>query len=310
MRPIPSLLLLAACASGDPATDAASSAQPLQVVALSHPAGWLAGTLIGDAGQVTVMLPNDADAAHWRPSPEAIAALADKDLLVANGADHEPWIATGHLPRRRLVVSAKNLDLIVREDGGVTHAHGGHAHHHSATDPTTWLDPLLFQGQAGAVHRALRTFDPGSAEVWDHQYEAVRAWTNEAHQRLQEATEGLAERPVAVTDRTWSYLARRYGLPLTVFDLDPTAIPDPERLAAVTAWAQAHAEPTLWWSSPPDPSVAAALPASIAQRVLDPIDRPIDGVYDWTARIHALATALDALTPEVAAPSQPSAPTP
>lgn len=301
MRPAFLALALASCTGASSPQAPTATASSLRVVALSQPAGWLASRLVGDDGQVTVMVPAGEDPPHWRPSADAIALLADADLLVANGAGYEPWIATASLPRDRLVDTAKGLDLIVHE--GTTHSHGATGTHtHEGTDPHTWLDPLLFLSQGQAIHRHLVQDHPGHRDAFDARLEALRTEILAVHGELETALAGLDRVALAANHPSYDYLARRYGFGVNTFPVEPDAAPDAATAAPLSAWTEEHREdapskPVMLWESAPTPEVTAALSDGLRHVVVDPVEQPLDGRYDWPARMRSSAAALHAVLP-------------
>ena len=129
MRPLllAPLILLLACAGGpapvaDPPPDAPAASAPLDVRALSFPAGWLVRRVGGERVAVTEVTPPGEDPPFWQPTGEVVAALGSASLLVANGAGYEAWTTTASLPAGRLVATADGLDLVTV--AGATHSHG------------------------------------------------------------------------------------------------------------------------------------------------------------------------------------------
>jgi len=304
MRRLAILFALSACTGATTTEDPAPTASSLDVVALSYPVSWITRQLVGTSGQVTVMVPAGEDPPHWRPRPEAVAALAEADLIVANGAGYEPWIATASLPRDRLVQTAKGLDLIERE--GETHSHGeAGTHHHGETDPHLWLDPLLHLSQAQAVHRRLVGLRPDLREALDARLQTLREGILHTHEVLQGQLAGLDQLAMVANHPSYDYLARRYGFGVQTFDVAPDTAPDEATVGQVTAWFTAHTEdqtraPVMIWEAEPTDAVRAALPEGLRHVVVDPVEQPVGDAYVWDERLQASAGALHALVADPA----------
>lgn len=288
------LLTLLACSPSpdpvsQPAPQAVEAAGALDVQALSFPVGWLAEQIGGEHVEVTVLVPAGEDPASWQPPAETIAALAQADLIVMNGAGFEAWTATASLPSQRLIDSARQVDLI--ELPATTHSHGGEGEHsHAGTDPHSWSDPLTFLGQAKVVHAALLAAAPQHTADFDAAYGALQTTLTGLHETMGEALAPAAGVPIAANHPAYNYVARRYGLDVTSFDFDPAAVPDEAALGAFAEWARrAGPAPILWWEAPPAAAVVAAFPEATQHLVIDPLEQPAPTGYDYIAQSQANA---------------------
>lgn len=281
-------LFLAACGPSSTPTDAVPKREgPLAVAALSFPAGWLAEQVGGERVVVTQIQPADVDAITWQPPAEVITGAQGADALVANGAGFEAWTKTATLPGRKLILSAKGLDLIVGE--GKTHSHGKDGEHsHGAIDPHTWADPLLFTAQAEQVHAGFVRLDPQGKATYDSQLAAVRTTLGELDAAYRSTLAPLRGKPLASNHPAYAYIARQYGLDLTAFDFDPEEPVSAAARAAFDAWAANAAEaPVLIWESAPSGAVVASFPDGVRHVVVDPLETPATGAYDYVAQTKA-----------------------
>ncbi|MCA9570397.1 MAG: zinc ABC transporter substrate-binding protein [Myxococcales bacterium] len=291
------LALLLACGTPEPSDAPAPTPTTLDVAALSFPAAWLAERVGGEAVTVRNIAPPGEDPPHWQPPAEVVASLGEADLIVANGAGFEGWLATASVPEERLVRAADGLDLIVLE--GRTHSHGAAGEHsHAGTDPHTWSDPLAFLAEAKTVHQALARTAPAHTATFDAGLTALQSELTALHEALDAALAPLRGRPLAANHPAFNYLARRYGLELTSFDLDPEEPPGAEAVAAVLAWSTTAGDtPILLWESAPMDPVRQAFPASFRHVTLDPLEQPATATYDYLAQARANVATLGSLGP-------------
>ncbi len=282
--------LLLAC-GGDPAptTNEAPTATParLAVSTLSYPADWLVARLGGDRVATTCVLPAGEDAPFWSPPAEVIAGLANADLIVKSGAGYEKWTETASLPAEKVIDASHGLSLI--EIDGVTHSHGpGGEHSHAGVDPHVWSDPLLYLQQAGAIHAALVAAHPDGSTTFDANLATLRAELEALDRELAEATAPAKAIALGANHPSFNYLARRYGLTIETFHLDPEAAPADAEVRKLEAWlAASGGNAVLIWESPPMDVVRAALPTGVRQIVVDPLEQPRDGVYDYLGQARA-----------------------
>jgi zinc/manganese transport system substrate-binding protein len=136
--------LLAACSASEPE----SSARPNIVVTYSV-LGSVVLDLVGDAADVTILIPDGQDPHDYQPSARDIESINNADIVVSNGLDFEEGLedvlasaidngVSVYMVGENITVREPNEDLA--EEG---HAEDdGHAH--GAGDPHLWLSPLSF----------------------------------------------------------------------------------------------------------------------------------------------------------------------
>lgn len=275
-------MILSVLACADPPPPPPQPTAPLEVHALSRPVGWLAEQLGGPDVVVTQVLPDGQDAATWQPSGDVVASLDRADLVVANGAGFEGWLETATLPDT-LVSTAEGLALRTIE--ARTHSHGsGGAHSHQGHDPHTWSDPALLAQQGAALHRALVARDPEHQPGYDARLAQLQEQLDALGIALDQALAVAPDRGMGSNHPSFGYLARRAGIELIELDLDPERPPGPQALARVGAWRQDQEEPVLWWEAAPVAEVQQALGSGIVHLVLDPLEQPSGGSYDYLAQ--------------------------
>ncbi len=311
------LALLTACTGSD--GGGSQPTGPVDIAALSHPAGYLARRIGARKVKVDVIIPDDADPATWQPSGEVVAGLPERDLVVANGAGFEAWTKTATLPTAKLVDTARGLDLI--EIDGPTHSHGTQGEHsHKGVDPHTWADPALYGRQAQAVRDTLVKLDPENADLYAAHHGGLQRDLQTLGEALDNVLAKLGDRPMAANHPAFVYLARRAELELPSLHLDPAEPPDAEAVAAI---AERYPEGVLlWWEAPPTEAVRAALPDAVTHLYMDPLEQPVaTGSYDYVAQARANVARLERLLaapgavpasgrPAGSADAQPPAPPP
>jgi zinc transport system substrate-binding protein len=271
----------------------------LHVQTTCFPVDWLVARIGGERIDRVNALPPGEDPPHWQPSGETIAELSRADLIVVNGAGFEKWMLTATLPLTRVVDTSKGLDLIETESS--THSHGVKGKHsHSGTDPHTWSDPLTYVAQARTVYEALVAADPANATHYEANLQALVQDLEalDADYRLALAS-GKGVR-MASNHPAYAYLARRYGLEIHPFGLDPEQAPEQEEVDEILALTQAPNPAVLLWEATPLPDVKAAFPERVLHIVIDPLEQPPDGgVYDYLAQARTNIATFEKLFAEV-----------
>ncbi len=136
--------LLPACSSSEPET----SARPNIVVTYSV-LGSVVTDLVGDAADVTILIPDGQDPHDFQPSARDIETINNADIVVSNGLDFEEGLEDVLASAIESGVSVYMVgeNITVREPDE-DHAEEDQAeeegHAHGAGDPHLWLSPLSF----------------------------------------------------------------------------------------------------------------------------------------------------------------------
>ena len=136
--------LLPACSSSQPET----SARPNIVVTYSV-LGSVVTDLVGDAADVTILIPDGQDPHDFQPSARDIETINNADIVVSNGLDFEEGLEDVLASAIESGVSVYMVgeNITVREPDE-DHAEEDQAeeegHAHGAGDPHLWLSPLSF----------------------------------------------------------------------------------------------------------------------------------------------------------------------
>ena len=136
--------LLPACSTSEPE----SSARPIIVVTYSV-LGSVVLDLVGDAADVTILIPDGQDPHDYQPSARDIETINNADIVVTNGLDFEEGLedVLASAMDNGVSVYMVGENITVREPDEDL-AEEGHAeedgHAHGAGDPHLWLSPLSF----------------------------------------------------------------------------------------------------------------------------------------------------------------------
>ncbi len=143
------------------AAPASASEDGGSVVVTTEVLGSVVSQLVGDAGEVSVIMPSGANPHSYEPSARDAERMLGADVLVSNGLDLEEalvavletaesdgatWFqATDHITVRELRGSAEDDEAVDAEE----------AHDHLAGDPHFWTDPLAMRDVVAALEPVL-----------------------------------------------------------------------------------------------------------------------------------------------------------
>ncbi|MET0697859.1 MAG: metal ABC transporter substrate-binding protein [Acidimicrobiia bacterium] len=189
-------LTLAACSGG---TDEAEGG--LAVVATTSIVGDIAAAVVGDEGEVEVLIPIGVDAHDFSPSSRQASLLASADLVLASGlgleAGLEDVLASVANDGVQVLEVAPLVEPIEFRDGG-------------ALDPHFWMDPTRVGDAAVAVADALDAHHPGGWQERAAAYAAgMKATDGEIEGIL--AVVSQDHREMVTNHEAFGYFAARYG---------------------------------------------------------------------------------------------------
>jgi len=252
----------------------------LRVVATTTQMGDVVREIVGDDAQVTQLLQPGQSAHSYDPTPEALTALANADVLVVNGAGLEGWLddtieASGF--DGELVDASADVHLHEGEE----HEHGdehaedehseeGHAeedhdgHDHGGTDPHVWSDPQQVVHMAETIGTALAGADPADADAIEAgtadyvaQLEALDAWV---HGSIDQVPED--QRLLVTNHDTFSYLAEATGITIVgsvMPSFDDNAEPSAADIDALVAAIRESGVRAVFSETSIDPQIAETI---------------------------------------------------
>lgn len=132
----------------------------LQVVTTFYPMYDFTKNVVGDNGEVSVLMKAGTEPHDYEPSAKDIAKIADSDVFVYNSEEMETWVGSvlKNIDTKKTVVidASKEIKLLEgsheEEDEDHDHDHEGHSHAH---DPHVWLDPVLAKEEVNAIKEGL-----------------------------------------------------------------------------------------------------------------------------------------------------------
>ena len=276
-------LLFLACSNPAPSHEATLPPEvPLVIRTSSYPMAWLVDQLMPSGVDHQNILPAGEDPLHWQPSAEHVSEVQGADLIVAGGGNFEAWIQTATLPAGHVVNAAAGLELIALESQ--THSHGVEGEHsHAGDDPHIWMDPTLYGQQAANIAQAIKDTNKVNPSDVDRTLTELQ----EKLQALDTATAAIlnADTPALIANHpAYNYLAQRHSLSINNLDIDPSQEPTAAQLRAFMTAANNDPAPILIWEATPSEAAQAAFPNTVRHLVIDPLEQPSEGAYDYLAQ--------------------------
>ena len=218
------LTATAALLSGCGATDGEDgSGGRVRVVATTMQVADFARQVGGDRVEVTGILDAGAEPHEYEPTPSDAEAVADADLVVANGANLDDWLgdlldqAGAEVPR---VEAARGVTLLPTEEEGFP------------GDPHVWHDPRAAARMVDNVAGGLSRADPGGQDAYRRRAANYRRRLDGMAATIRRDFTAIPpeQRNLVTSHDAFGYFARAYDvnvvgsvLPAVTTDAEPSA---------------------------------------------------------------------------------------
>lgn len=266
----------------------------IKVVATFYPLQELAKSVIGDLGEVRVIVPAGTEPHDFEPTPKDVKDLYAADLIVLNGAGMDPWAEklVPELTKKGVgvLVLAQSVDLITGGSHHHEHAteetHGAEAyeeaqHEHEEMedgfDPHFWLDPVIAQGLVRDMTQVLITRFPSKQSALVERSEIVIQKLQALDDAYRSGLMSCTHDEVVTSHNAFAYLAQRYGFQThALTGLSPEAEPSAKRLAEIAAEAKEEGIKYIFFETLVNPKLSETLAREVGAETL--VFNPIEGV--------------------------------
>ncbi|MBS1250595.1 MAG: Manganese-binding lipoprotein MntA [Chloroflexi bacterium] len=260
------LFLLTLTACGSEQAEPVSVDGKLRVVATTTFVGDVVGEIARDAIDLTVMLSPGENPHAFEPTPQDIVAVAEADVVFANGLDLEEFLAD-------LIQNAGgDAELVYVSEGiDVRYFDAGHEHDdeedlegeddHESVDPHVWFDLNNIIVWTENIETALSRLDPEQAATYQANAEAYKAELESLDSWIrQEVAQIPAENRQLVSDHTsFGYFADEYDFELigAVIEAPTTeAEPSGQQLAQLHDAIKEHNVEAIFVGADFDPTLS------------------------------------------------------
>ncbi|HWA48214.1 MAG TPA: zinc ABC transporter substrate-binding protein [Dongiaceae bacterium] len=227
----------------------ASAADKPKVVATFSILGDLVSEVAGGHVEVTTLVGPNGDAHVFEPGPKESAALAEADLLVANGLGFESWLERlsqaagfkGTLVTATDGVASLPAEHEEHEEGEVEEAEGEHDHDHGAFDPHAFQDLANGQIYVANIAKGLSQVDPVHAAEFEANARKLSAEMAALDAQLKADFAAIPQdrRRVLTSHDAFRYFARAYGVDfVAIHGVSTEAEPTAKDLAEIVQQAR------------------------------------------------------------------------
>jgi zinc/manganese transport system substrate-binding protein len=253
------------------------------VLATNGVVGSIAERIGGEDVEIERLVPDGADPHDFQLSAEDRQALAEADLVLANGASLEEGIP-------------------LEDAGGAVFELADHAGELRPGDPHVWMDPSRVAMAVPAIADALAEADPAHADAYRRRAASYADELAELDRFVADKIERIpsSRRKLVTSHDALGYFADRYGLEVTASPFGPLgaeAEPSADALQDAIDEVAESGVPAVFAQAEDDPSVMQRIADETGVEVVDGllVESPGEaGTYERMIEVDAelIATAL------------------
>lgn len=265
-------LFLAGCSQSDTAKDQVKS-DKIQAIATFYPMYEFTKEVLGDEGDVSLLIPAGTEPHDYEPSAKDMAKIAQSDVFVYNSQDLESWVTSAQKnldPKHTLVIEAASTIALETEDDH--ESTDGHDHEH---DPHVWTDPVLAVKEVEEIKTRLSAQYPEKKTIFEKNAEAYIDELEQLNTKYEEAFKGATHRTFVTQHAAFSYLAHQYDLTQeSITGISAEQEPSPSRLAELKTYVKDHDVRVIYFEENASSKVAETLSTEtgVELAVLNPLE--------------------------------------
>lgn len=271
------LILLGGCSQKGSTTT--SSDDKITVIATFYPMYDFAKNVVGDEGEVELLIPAGTEPHDYEPSAKDIAKITDADVFVYNSNELETWVegSIESIDQNNVTVieAASAIQLVAgEEEEEDSSASDDHDHDHDL-DPHVWLDPVLAQKEVETIRDALIKKYPAKKEIFEENASAYLKKLSDLNTEYKTAFDNATNKTFVTQHAAFGYLAREYGLTQeAIAGLSPDQEPSPSRLAELKKYIEENNVTVIYFESTASSKVSETLAqeTGVELLVLDPLE--------------------------------------
>lgn len=265
------MLLLTACGERKTSSDS----DKLQVMTTFYPMYEFTKRVVGEEGEVELLIPAGTEPHDYEPSAKDLAKISNADAFVYNSSELETWVPNvkKNLGENLIIEAASTIDL---EEGEEDHDHEGETQgHHHELDPHVWLDPVLAVKEVENIRDQLSKKYPEKKENFEKNARIYITELENLDKEFKEAFEGAKNKTFVTQHAAFGYLARQYGLTQeAISGVSPDQEPSPSRLAELKHYVEENDVKVIYFEENASSKVAETLSneTGVELAVLNPLE--------------------------------------
>lgn len=257
-----------------------SSDPTIQVLASFYPMYDFTRNVVGNEGNVELLMPAGTDSHDYEPSAKDMAKIQEADVFVYNNENMEMWVpAIESTLKEGDVTVVKATEGMVLLPGDEEHDHD-HEHDHEEghsheLDPHVWLAPSLAIKQVASIRDQLSRAYPEKKAAFERNAAAYLEKLQSLDDSYQSAFKNAKQTHFVTQHAAFGYLALEYGLTqVPIAGLSPNEEPSAARIAELKHFVEDTGIKTIYFEENAKDSIAKTLAteAGVDLSVLNPLE--------------------------------------
>ncbi|EGP4987684.1 zinc ABC transporter substrate-binding protein [Enterococcus faecium] len=269
-------LLFAACGNTNKEAD---KKEDLTIVTTFYPIYDFTKEIVGDEGNVKLLIPAGTEPHDFEPSAKERAEISDADVFVYNSSDMEFFVDSlkdsVDSKQTLMIEAAKGIDRLESQEADEhEESEEGHNHAHEY-DPHVWLDPVLAIKEVRTIAGELGEKYPDKKEIFTKNADAYIKKLEALDQKYSEELKNATNRTFVTQHAAFAYLANQYNLEqVAISGVSPDQEPTPSRLAELKEFVKKNNIKVIYFEENASSKVAETLSneTGVKLEVLNPLE--------------------------------------
>lgn len=269
-------LLFAACGNKNKEAD---KKEDLTIVTTFYPIYDFTKEIVGDEGNVKLLIPAGTEPHDFEPSAKERAEISDADVFVYNSSDMEFFVDSlkdsVDSKQTLMIEAAKGIDRLESQEADEhEESEEGHDHAHEY-DPHVWLDPVLAIKEVRTIAGELGEKYPDKKEIFTKNADAYIKKLEALDQKYSEELKNATNRTFVTQHAAFAYLANQYNLEqVAISGVSPDQEPTPSRLAELKEFVKKNNIKVIYFEENASSKVAETLSneTGVKLEVLNPLE--------------------------------------
>ena len=280
-------VLLTAC--GGQEKKEASSNEKIQVMTTFYPMYEFTKQVVGDKGDVELLIPAGTEPHDFEPSAKDLAKISDSDVFVYNSPELETWTDnltdTIDTKQTEIIQASKDIKLMegTEHDHEEAHDHDTQEHeehgHSHELDPHVWLDPALAIKEVETIRNQLSKKYPDDKAAFEKNAASYIDELKKLDGEFQTAFKDAKNKTFVTQHAAFGYLANQYGLTQeAIAGISPDQEPSPSRLSELKHYVDDNQVKVIYFEENASSKVAETLSkeTGVKLEVLNPLESLTD----------------------------------
>ena len=269
-------LLFAACGNTN---NEADKKEDLTIVTTFYPIYDFTKEIVGDEGNVKLLIPAGTEPHDFEPSAKERAEISDADVFVYNSSDMEFFVDSlkdsVDSKQTLMIEAARGIDRLESQEADEhEESEEGHDHAHEY-DPHVWLDPVLAIKEVRTIAGELGEKYPDKKEIFTKNADAYIKKLEALDQKYSEELKNATNRTFVTQHAAFAYLANQYNLEqVAISGVSPDQEPTPSRLAELKEFVKKNNIKVIYFEENASSKVAETLSneTGVKLEVLNPLE--------------------------------------